>query len=204
VPHYNFTVPLLSVTSLIDSDLALQIEGLALTILPRQTRSGIALTTAQLEAFDPHLAAAQAAGYCTYAASGAASQLDVFVGTNGDSVPLEVGMVVATFQGRIVRACAASQAYASVQGFVLARADVNLPVQVQCSGALSLPSDIWNAVADDGETAGLVPSARYYLSMTPGHMTTTPPSASGTYLTPLGRGITPTTFAMRVAPYVQQ
>jgi hypothetical protein len=204
---YNFrsdVVPLLTVTSLISSELGLQIEGLSVAVMPYQTAAGIALTTAQLEAFTPQLEAAQLSGFCTWAASGGAAQLDIFSSVNGDSVALEVGMVVATYQGRMVRACAASQAIASVQGFVVARADVNLPVQVQCTGAISLPGATWNAVAEDGETQGLVPSSRYYLSTTPGHITSTPPSAPGTYLTPLGRSITPTTFAMRVAPHIQQ
>jgi hypothetical protein len=123
-------------------------------------------------------------------------QLRTVAAANGDTVPLIPGMPVASAGDMIVRACATSEALANVIGIVASVADPTLVTQYIPIDLAFLTQAAWNLVT--GGISGLTPGAYYYLSNTPGMLTTTAPSLSGTYLVKVGKAVTST--GMLVAP----
>lgn len=136
----------------------------------------------------------------TLEGAGASAQLEEFQAVNGEVVAMTRGQVVATHDGQIYLASCYSQLLASVQGLVVVGAGATLPVTVQEDGVVTLTTAEWDSVT--GGSGGLTPGARYYLD-TAGKITTTAPTAPGTFVTPIGRAITSTILALRITPYIQ-
>lgn len=67
---------------------------------------------------------------------------------------------------------------------------------IQTEGVLEATTGEWDAIT--GDTGGLVAGSKYYLDVTPGKMTKTPPTAEDVYLAPLGIAITATTFRIDI------
>lgn len=71
----------------------------------------------------------------------------------------------------------------------------------QTDGRLTLTAGEWDAVT--GQSGGLTPGAKYYLSAaTAGMLTTTPPSADGEVLAPLGLAKSTIIFEVSIATRV--
>lgn len=131
------------------------------------------------------------------------ADLDLFTMTNGDAVPLVPGMpVVSNTAAVLLRADASSEALSPVMGLVTVGADLTLSATVQTAGAVVLTTEQWDAVT--GQVGGLQPGQRYYLDTSPGRITTTPPSAPGTSIAPIGRAASSTVLVIRIAMYVLQ
>jgi hypothetical protein len=120
-----------------------------------------------------------------------------FEAINGDVIPMAVGMTVAVKTANtVLRATASSQAFSEAIGLVSLGAGQTLPIRVQSAGPLELTAAQWMAVTEEGTP--LVPTARYYLSTTPGLITTTPPSSSGTSLVQLGTALDSTVMILKI------
>lgn len=132
--------------------------------------------------------------------AGPAAQLSEFQAPNGEASLMVPGQVVATHDGRLYLASCYSQVLASVQGLVVVGAGATLPVTIQEDGVVTLTTAEWDVVTSG--SGGLTPGARYYLD-TAGKITTTAPTAPGTFVTPIGRAITSTIMALRITPYIQ-
>jgi len=72
---------------------------------------------------------------------------------------------------------------------------------LQASAFLSGTVSQWNAVT--GGSSGLTPGANYFLSAdTAGRLTTTPPSADGSFVVKIGQAITATMMAITISPAI--
>lgn len=72
---------------------------------------------------------------------------------------------------------------------------------IQTDGLFTATTGEWDAVT--GGTGGLTPGSVYFLSSaTAGRITTTAPSASGSYVRPLGRAISETAFEITIQPSI--
>lgn len=117
--------------------------------------------------------------------------------TNGDVVPLVVGMPVAAdsvIPSTIKRANATSQALATVVGLVTTGAGATLQARIKALGVLQLATALWDVIT--GQTGGLSPGANYFLAPVAGMMTTTPPITAGQSLTRIGYAIDAQRFAI--------
>lgn len=71
------------------------------------------------------------------------------------------------------------------------------PGNIQAGGAIVLSADQWDAVI--GQSGGLTPGARYFLSdIDAGRLTSTVTSSIGSYVTPIGRAVTSTTMLINL------
>lgn len=121
---------------------------------------------------------------------------ELVVTTNGDAVPLVVGMPVALLGGQFARGNASSQPLSLAVGLVRMGAAMTLPVQAQASGSLILPTAFWDVIT--AGLGGLLPDAIYYLSTVVGQITTTPPNVVGQSIVELGRAISSTELVIRI------
>lgn len=135
-----------------------------------------------------------------FAATDTVFEVDYVVSTNNTGSPLVIGTPV--FQtgtaDEVDRADADALATARVLGLV---ADVSIADtasgNVQTDGRLSATTGQWDAVT--GQVGGLTPGARYYVSAaTPGMLTTTPPTADGHVIAPVGTAKSTTEFEISV------
>ena len=118
---------------------------------------------------------------------------------NGDSVPLVNGMSVAICgDGVVCRASAANTAFTWVAGIVWNGAGLTLPVLIRKGGRLNLTLAEWDA--QTGESGGLLPMAPYYLGLTLGTLTRTPPDQPGQSVVVLGKALTPHSLIIGIAP----
>lgn len=119
---------------------------------------------------------------------------------NAFSVPgisVDEGNVVSsTTDGQIQFANAAAADTSNVIG--LARsANEEAPVDVTYAGPFTLTTAQWDAVT--GQSGGLTPQAKYYLSpTTAGHLTTTKPTAGGNFAVYLGFALSSTTLMINI------
>jgi hypothetical protein len=73
----------------------------------------------------------------------------------------------------------------------------NSPGSIQTGGSLTLSTSQWDVVT--GQSGGLSPGSRYFLSDTDaGKLTTDTPSSVGSYITPVGRAVTATTLLINL------
>lgn len=122
--------------------------------------------------------------------------------SNGDSVALV--NVTPVYQsdmvtgGIVQRARANASATSSVLGLIQqGPALVGQNATVQVEGLISAITGDWDLVT--GQSGGLTPGSRYFLSTaTAGMLTTTPPSTVGQFSVCVGRAITPTTMKLEV------
>jgi hypothetical protein len=117
---------------------------------------------------------------------------------NGDSVPLVPGMPVTIVGDDLVmRAWAASTAFARVDGVIVIGNGLTLPVVMRKAGRLNLTTAEWDART--GDVGGLVPPLTYYLGLTPGSLSLIPPSADGQSVAVIGKALTPTSLIIQLA-----
>jgi hypothetical protein len=123
----------------------------------------------------------------------------LFSGVNGELVPLVAAMPLAQPTTTLLRAGAASGfALANAIGLVVVGAAPTLIARGIGDGPLTLPTAIWDLVT--GQSGGLTPGARYYLDVTIGRISTSPPTTPGQYVTLLGNAISDVTFLVRPEP----
>lgn len=127
---------------------------------------------------------------------------------NGDTVPLMAGMPLCAVNGRMIRARADSFVHSVVCGMAVGGAPPttipgaypNLPVLVNPQGLIELDVARWVEVT--GDPVGLIPDAVYYLGISPGTMSTSPPQAPGLFVVQVGLARSATIFSLRpvIAP----
>lgn len=196
----------LTISSLLDSVQAFQAPAGDITIaVPGERTVQVPVTTAQLESLQPQLDYAKAYGRVAWSVvddGPTSAQLAYYVGPNGDTVPLVLGMPITCVGGQLMRANAGSQAHARVVGLVIIAADITLLARVQVAGNVTLGPLTWADIVE--EPGGLIPSALYWLSTTPGKITATPPTALGTLVAPLGMAMSPLVFSLNLSFNVLQ
>lgn len=84
-------------------------------------------------------------------------------------------------------------ALAQVIGVITELGD-GVSARMQSSGLVTLDEDDWDGVT--GDSGGLTRGAVYYASTTIGLLTTTPPSASGSFIVQVGIAMNPTTMLL--------
>lgn len=92
-------------------------------------------------------------------------------------------------------------------GFLSAAGDAGGSTRVQFAGPLTLTAAQWGAIVGNsigpGPTIGLSPHTEYYLSTTPGQITSTPPSTPGEFVVPVGRALSDKTLLIRIGTAVE-
>ena len=98
----------------------------------------------------------------------------------------------------VKRASANSFTGAPVAGILIPNTFGQPGAAIQTSGIVTLTTAQWDAVVT-GESGGLTANDVYYLSdVTAGLLTTTPPTASGSYVTPIGRALSATQLQLEL------
>lgn len=194
-------MPALTITNLVSSDILFQIADISLIIHGYKTLSNIHVSVAQLELLTNQLAYAAAAGQINWKISDGIALIDFFISTNGDTVTLIPGMPVVILNNRVVRATATSMAHSHVQGLITKGGDIALSVQVQYTGFYMATVTEWANIVD--EPQGLVPDNNYFLSIVPGKITVTPPSAEGLNVVSIGRAISATELILNLSSNVR-
>lgn len=93
-----------------------------------------------------------------------------------------------------VRCCIELQCGQNVIGVASANISAGEPVQYVAAGTLTLDTSVWDAVT--GGSGGLIPNAVYYLSDSPGQMTTVPPADDKSIK--VGVAFSPSTFRVQI------
>jgi hypothetical protein len=117
---------------------------------------------------------------------------------NGDSATIQPGMAVVLVGASGRRGNASSQALSGVTGIAMSQALVTLPLLVVTGSEIVLPTEVWDAVT--GQVGGLTAGLVYWLGLTAGALTTTPPSLPGQSVCSVGRAISSTTFVVSPQP----
>lgn len=145
----------------------------------------INLTTGEIERFGPN---------------DFVNEVDFVTVNNETGSPLVIGTPVyqTATANEVERADADALATAKVLGLV---ADVSIADaasgNVLTDGRITATTGQWDAVT--GQVGGLTPGAKYYLSAgTAGQMSTTPPSADGHVVAPLGTAKSTTEFEVSI------
>jgi len=123
------------------------------------------------------------------------SPSEYFNGENKDTIPLSAGMVVCRYptgEG-VYRATATGNARHGI-GLVTIAALPGFTCRVQLTGVFELED--WTAITG---AANLQALGVYYLSETPGQLTTTPPALSGTVQQQIGKALSTTIMQIDVA-----
>jgi hypothetical protein len=130
------------------------------------------------------------------AGPGGGSSTETFSGQSGEVIDLPIGTPVALVSSLLVRATSAGPTVPSGKVFALV-SDTVLPAggfgNVIAAGTLVATIAQWNAVT--GLTGGLVPGATYYVSATPGILTTTP-NLGGVALSIVGFAVSTTSLRL--------
>lgn len=131
--------------------------------------------------------------------SAAASEVDVFAKLSATQTLVIGCPVYSSAATTVEKAAANAAATAKVIGLMQSvSTGVGVSGFVQEEGLLTATTGQWDAVA--GTTGGLTAGTEYYLSATPGLITSTPPSASGNYVKRLGIGLSSTELLIQIAP----
>lgn len=131
------------------------------------------------------------------------SEVDVIGLTNGGGASAPIGSPVyisasGAFQLARANAGATEGAIALVRSGSVAASASGF---VQTDGTLTATTAEWDVIT--GQTGGLTAGAIYYLSAaTAGRMTTTAPTATGSYVRPMGRAISSTEFEISIQPSI--
>lgn len=128
--------------------------------------------------------------------SAASTEVDVFSKLNGNAGEIVIGTpVYASSATQVDKAGAAAAATSRVIGLMQSVSTASAASGfVQGDGILTATTAQWDAVA--GTTGGLAFGTIYYLSGTAGLITSTPPSASGSYIVVVGIGLSTTELSV--------
>jgi len=132
------------------------------------------------------------------------SSIEVFNVTNNGTNVLELGQPVYSVSALSVDlGIAADYDRKSIIGLVASNSiqPHGGTGQMLSSGQLTGTVSQWAAVT--GNPAGLVPNAVYFLDVVLGKLTTTPPSADGQFICPIGTAISSTVFIIRIDRTIQ-
>jgi hypothetical protein len=131
------------------------------------------------------------------------SQTNVSALTNGETGAITVGTVVyISAADTVEKAMADASATAAVFGVVYAPSiTAGASGSIATDGPVTATTAQWDALT--GDTGGLVAGANYYLSeATAGGLTKTAPSASGEFVTRVGKAVSTTVLELNIAdPY---
>lgn len=102
-----------------------------------------------------------------------------------------------TLPGEVVPGAANSANTTHLSGIAAGSGVLHSSVLVRFAGPLSLTTAQWDAVTT--QTGGLTLGVPYYLSATTGRLTTTAPSAGGTFVAPVGVALSHTTLMVQIS-----
>lgn len=127
---------------------------------------------------------------------GGGGAADTFGGTNREAVDLPAGTPVSVHPSGLgfLRASAADNSRNAV-GLLAADAAAGAATEATLGGVVTL--DDWSAVAG---AATLSPRAVYFVGVTPGTLTSTPPSAAGNVVQAAGVAVGPYSLDLSVNP----
>lgn len=122
-------------------------------------------------------------------------------GINGELDDLTPGTPVASVLGVLRRGDATSYARSQLVGVVSTLTASTLPTPIITEGPLTLTTGEW----DDrtGQSGGLTPSAKYWLSILTGKLSTAAPIALTQFVVPIGHALTSTTLLVALGPMIQ-
>lgn len=98
--------------------------------------------------------------------------------------------------GKVGLACAATPLEAQVCGYALSSAVATFAIEFLPSGIAS--SNDWSAISG---SPTLSPGAEYYLSLSPGQISSVAPTTG--YIVSVGRALTPTKLAFEIQPTIK-
>lgn len=170
-------------------------SSIVISIAPSQVKT-VRVSTAQVEAIQAQLDAATAANQLSWmvVADGATSPPATVRVINGDTVTLTFGTPIASVGGSIVRASAASLDHAKVLGIVVGAGAPGQFALIRTTAVVEAAD--WTGAVESGDP--LQASTDYYLALTPGKITPTPPTSPGTSIALIGTTISPTQLELRL------
>lgn len=118
---------------------------------------------------------------------------------NATGAPIQPGQAVRVAAGGVAQLASAADNTAPVAGLAVATVAPTVSGDYQTAGHLTLAD--WTAAAG---ASGLNPGATYWLSATPGQLTTTPPTGSGRSLQRVGQALSATTLAINITRYARR
>lgn len=117
--------------------------------------------------------------------------------TNGDVVPILPGMpLIVTGDNIVMRASAANQGLANVDGIAFTGAPPTFGVMFRSGGRINLNAFDWDLVT--GESGGLFSGALYYLGLAPGTLTSSPPFLVGQSVVLVGKAFSPGSLIIEI------
>lgn len=128
------------------------------------------------------------------------SQNDIVSLINGNAGNLVIGTpVYVKSAGTVDKAQANAVATTDVIGLVMDPTIATaVPGNIQTDGVLTATTAQWDAVVT-GESGGLTPGSRYYLSdATAGMLTTVAPTNTGSFFEPVGIALSPTQMQLDI------
>jgi hypothetical protein len=102
-----------------------------------------------------------------------------------------------TLPGEVVPGAANSANTTYLSGIAAGSGVLGSAVLVKFAGPLTLTTQQWDAITT--QTGGLTLGVPYYLSATTGRLTTTAPSAGGTFIAPVGVAVSHTTLMIQIS-----
>jgi len=118
---------------------------------------------------------------------------------NATGAPIQPGQAVRVAAGGVAQLASAADNTAPVAGLAVATVAPSVSGDYQTAGHLTLAD--WTAAAG---ASGLTPGATYWLSATPGQLTTTPPAGSGRSLQRVGQALSASTLAIQITRYARR
>lgn len=120
--------------------------------------------------------------------------------SNYETTNLVPGAPVVTLSGGLYRAVNNNYGRSKPIGLVSVLALPTLSTAVAIDGWLTLTAAQWDAVT--GDSGGLIPGAEYFVDSTPGTLTTTPPTSSGSVVASVGHAVGTLNMRVRIGTFV--
>ena len=116
---------------------------------------------------------------------------------NGEASQVYPGTPVTIVSALTVkRSSSANAGLTGAGGIVWSGNGPTLGMLMRAGGALELPTATWDLVT--GDVGGLIPGVLYYLGTTPGTLATAPPTQGGSFVTVIGRALSPTALLIEI------
>lgn len=133
----------------------------------------------------------------------AVQEVDVISLSNGTGGALSAGTpIYISGTDAMAKSRANAESTADVQGILLEDTADAATGTVQTDGKAVLTTAQWDLIT--GQTGGLTPSSSYYLnSAVAGKLTTTPPGATGEFVTHIGKAVNSTTLDLSIVQGIE-
>lgn len=161
--------------------------------------NGVNLNAPTADGTDGQVVTTDGAGNLSFSSASGGGTSD-YTTTNKDSVSIQAGQAVAAFNSSgigVVRGNATNDQVQCV-GLAIALAAANAAITIQTNGLLTLAD--WTNVI--GSTT-LTTKTKYWLDVTAGKLTATPPSTVGNIVQLIGEAVTDTTLSIDIQQAVK-